>query len=142
MRLAVQLAGRCPPAPAAYSVGAVIVDDQGTEIARGYSRETGPAVHAEELALARSAGDPRLRGATLYSTMEPCSQRRSGPRTCTELILAAGIPRIVIAWREPPLFVPDCQGAELLSAAGLTVTELPGFEQAARAANAHLPIPG
>jgi pyrimidine deaminase RibD-like protein len=140
MRLAVSLAWRCPPSDTAFSVGAVIVDADGAELSRGFSREGGdPEVHAEEAALGKlSPGDPRLAGATIYSTLEPCSQRKSRPRTCTELIIAAGLRRVVIAWREPALFVADCQGYELLSGAGLTVAELPEFATAAAAPNRHL----
>ena len=140
MRLAVSLAWRCPPSDTAFSVGAVIVDADGAELSRGFSREGGdPLVHAEESALGKlSPGDPRLAGATIYSTLEPCSQRKSRPRTCTELIIAAGLRRVVIAWREPALFVADCQGYELLSGAGLTVAELPEFATAAAAPNRHL----
>ena len=140
MRLAVSLAWQCPPSDTAFSVGAVIVDADGAELSRGFSREGGdPEVHAEEAALGKlSPGDPRLAGATIYSTLEPCSQRKSRPRTCTELIIAAGLWRVVIAWREPALFVADCQGYELLSRAGLTVAELPEFATAAAAPNRHL----
>jgi pyrimidine deaminase RibD-like protein len=142
MRIAVELAWLCPPSEAAYSVGAVIVGADGTEMSRGYSREGGdPVVHAEESALGKlAAGDPRLAGATIYSTLEPCSQRKSRPRSCTQLIIAAGIRRVVIAWREPSLFVADCQGAQLLAQAGLDVTELPSFAAQAAAPNRHLNI--
>ena len=125
MELALQLAQCCPPSRTAYSVGTVIVDQDGHELARGYSRETDPYVHAEESALAKVGGDPRLAKATLYSTLEPCSQRTSRPRTCTQLILDSGIPRVVMAGREPSLFVADPQGYELLTAAGVEVLELP-----------------
>ena len=62
MRLAVELAWLCPPSETAYSVGAVIVGADGTEVSRGYSREGGdPLMHAEESALGKlAAGDPRL----------------------------------------------------------------------------------
>lgn len=141
MRLAVELAWRCPPSETAYSVGAVIVAADGAEASRGFSREDDPLVHAEESALRKlAAGDPRLAGATIYSTLEPCSRRKSRPRSCAQLIMASGIRRVVIAWREPPLFVADCQGAELLSRAGLTVDELPGFAEQAAAPNRHLAV--
>jgi len=139
MLLAVELAWRCPPSSAAYSVGAVLADAAGAELSRGFSREGDPVVHAEESALGKlSPGDPRLPGATLYSTLEPCSQRKSRPRTCTQLIIAAGLRRVVIAWREPALFVADCQGLELLAEAGIVVTELPEFAARAAAPNGHL----
>lgn len=139
MNRAIELARKCPPSEGAYSVGAVIVDAEGREIARGYSRESDPQVHAEESALSKlSPSDPRLRTATIYSTLEPCSQRKSRPRSCTDLILAAGIRRVVIAWREPALFVADCQGVELLSQAGVTVSEIPELSAQAMSMNAHL----
>jgi diaminohydroxyphosphoribosylaminopyrimidine deaminase/5-amino-6-(5-phosphoribosylamino)uracil reductase len=141
MSLAIELAGLCPASEGAYSVGSVIVDVTGQEISRGYSREGDPHVHAEESALGKlDADDPRLLTATLYSTLEPCSQRKSRPRTCTQLILAARIPRVVTAWREPALFVADCQGCELLEQAGVTVVEMPEFAEQAMAPNRHLAL--
>src|SRR2546430_10850930 len=88
LRVAVEESRKCPPADGAFSVGAVVVRD-GVELARGYSRETDPAVHAEEAALARLAGTD-LAGATVYSSLEPCGERGSRPRTCTQLIIASG----------------------------------------------------
>lgn len=140
MTAAIELSRLCPPAEGAYSVGAFIVDEHGEEMARGYSRETDPHVHAEESAMAKlGPHDPRLATATLYSTLEPCSQRKSRPLTCTQLILAAGVPRVVIAWREPPLFVGDCVGVETLQEAGVMVTALTDMAAAARSVNDHLP---
>jgi pyrimidine deaminase RibD-like protein len=111
-------------------------DDQ--VIATGYSREGDPHDHAEETALAKmSPDDPRLPSATIYSSLEPCSKRSSHPLTCTQLILAAGIPRVVLAWREPSLFV-DCEGVELLQSAGCEVIEIPDLAAEVRAINAHL----
>jgi diaminohydroxyphosphoribosylaminopyrimidine deaminase/5-amino-6-(5-phosphoribosylamino)uracil reductase len=139
MRVAVELAWRCPPSATAYSVGAVVVGADGTELSRGFSREGDPVAHAEESALGKlSPGDPRLTGATIYSTLEPCTQRKSRPRTCTQLIIAAGLRAVVFAWREPALFVADCQGQELLAEAGLVVIELPDFAARAAAPNGHL----
>jgi pyrimidine deaminase RibD-like protein len=140
MRVAVALAWECPPSQIAFSVGAVVVGADGAELSRGFSREGGdPTVHAEEAALRKLAhGDPGLAGATIYSTLEPCTERKSRPLTCTELIIAAGLARVVIAWREPALFVADCQGVELLSAAGIAVTEMPEFAADAAAPNRHL----
>lgn len=141
LRLAIDLAKLCPPSRTAFSVGAVIVAADGTEISRGHSRENDPHFHAEETALAKLPhGDPRLAGATLYSSLEPCAERRSRPRTCTRLILDAGIPRVVIAWREPDLFVTGCQGTRLLEQAGVQVVEIPDLADEARAANTHLSI--
>lgn len=136
---AVDLAWRCPPSPRAFNVGALIIDADDRELARGWSRDTDEHVHAEESALHRVAPHhPRLPGATIYSSLEPCSVRKSRPASCTQLIIASGIRRVVFAWREPSLLVEDCQGAELLREAGIEVVELPEFAPMVQAANAHL----
>jgi len=143
MRRAGELAARCPESMSAFAVGAVIVGADGLVLAEGYSRDDDPFVHAEESALRKVEGDHRLAAATLYTTLEPCTKRASRPETtCTGLIIAARIPRVVIAWREPDIFV-TCEGIARLTAAGVDVLELPEFAPTARAANAHLyPPPG
>jgi diaminohydroxyphosphoribosylaminopyrimidine deaminase/5-amino-6-(5-phosphoribosylamino)uracil reductase len=130
---AVELSRRCPPSLTAYAVGAIVL--AGSARAVGWSRQHDPQDHAEEVALAALGRDPA--GGTLYSSLEPCSQRRSRPYTCTELILTAGITRVVFALREPPLFA-DCHGAELLARAGVEVVELPELADEVRKINAHL----
>lgn len=141
MQHAIDLTHRCPHTDQAYAVGAVIVDADNNVISWGYSRESHPKIHAEESALAKlDPDDQRLKSATIYTTLEPCSQRASRPLTCTQLILAAGIPRVAVAWREPALFVADCQGVELLREAGVTVDEMPEMASGAQEANAHLSL--
>ncbi len=141
LRWAVELSRLCPPSGSAFSVGAVIVGEDGEVLATGFSREQEDHDHAEEVALRKlhlSLGpDPRLRHATIYSSLVPCGARASRPVTCVGHIVAAGIPRVVFAWREPRLFT-DGEGAEQLRAAGVTVTEVPGLAGRARAVNAHL----
>ena len=141
LRLACELADRCPPSDTAFSVGAVVVAADGTELARGHSREGGdPVVHAEEAALAKvGPADPRLSGATVYSSLEPCARRASRPAPCARLILEAGVRRVVTAWREPDTFVADADGSGLLAAHGATVVVVPEYESAAKAPNGHLP---
>jgi diaminohydroxyphosphoribosylaminopyrimidine deaminase/5-amino-6-(5-phosphoribosylamino)uracil reductase len=139
LRQAIELSRRCPPSDAAFSVGAVLVDAGGAVLATGYSRECDPHDHAEEGALATMAGQPQP-GATIYSSLEPCLRRLSRPRSCCELIVAAGITRVVLAWREPPVFVPG-GGSAWLADHGVLVTEVPELAADARAVNAHL-LPG
>ncbi|GGR69717.1 MULTISPECIES: dihydrofolate reductase family protein [Streptomyces] len=141
LRTACELAALCPPSRTAFSVGAVVVAADGTELARGYSREgDDPVVHAEEAALAKTdPADPRLPGATVYSSLEPCARRASRPAPCAELILRAGVRRVVTAWREPDTFVEAADGTGVLTAAGARVVVLPELEDLAKAPNAHLP---
>jgi 5-amino-6-(5-phosphoribosylamino)uracil reductase len=136
LRQAIELSRCCPPSASAFCVGAVIVAADGDIIATGFSRQHDPHDHAEEGALATvDPGDPRLPGATLYSSLEPCRFRASRPRPCAELIIAAGLRRAVIAWLEPPVFAPG-GGAELLRSSGVTVVEIPELAAEARAVNA------
>jgi pyrimidine deaminase RibD-like protein len=133
---AIDLSKQSAPSPAAFSVGALLVAASGEVIATGYSREVDPIDHAEEIALRRAAG-VELAGATLYSSLEPCLRRASRPDSCAALISAAGVRRVVIAWREPPLFAPG-GGAARLAARGIKVVVLPELAAAAKAVNQHL----
>jgi riboflavin-specific deaminase-like protein len=141
LRWAVELARLCPPSDTAFSVGAVVVAHDGEVLATGFSREQEDHDHAEEVALRKLGPDPRLRHATIYSSLVPCGARASRPLTCVQHIVAAGIPRVVFAWREPRLFT-DGEGAGQLRAAGVAVTEVPVLAERARAVNAHLARPG
>ena len=138
---AISLSRRCPPSPSAYSVGAVLVAADGSVLSTGYSRETAPGDHAEEVALAKvglpAAATPELTAATLYSSLEPCAVRASRPVPCADLIIASGIGRVVIAWTEPPVLAPG-GGASRLRAAGISVVDVPELAAAAREVNAHL----
>ncbi len=135
LREAIGLSRRCPPSASAYCVGAVLVGSDGAVLATGFSRQRDPHDHAEEAALATvDPADPRLPPATLYSSLEPCRFRASRPVPCAELIIAAGLRRVVLAWLEPPVLAPG-GGAELLREAGVTVLEIPELAAAARATN-------
>ena len=138
LRAAIELSRQCPPSDAAFSVGAIIVAADGEIMATGFSREQDPYDHAEEVALGQvDLVDPRLPTATIYSSLVPCGARASRPVTCVQHILAAGIPRVVFAWREPPIFT-EGRGAEQLRAAGITVVEIPELARAASAINARV----
>ncbi|KOU55729.1 5-amino-6-(5-phosphoribosylamino)uracil reductase [Streptomyces sp. MMG1533] len=140
LALACELAAACPPSRTAFSVGAVVVAADGTELARGHSREgEDPVVHAEEAALSKiTPGDARLASATVYSSLEPCARRASRPAPCARLILDAGVRRVVTAWREPDTFVVEADGSGVLEAEGASVVVLPEYEERAKAPNRHL----
>jgi diaminohydroxyphosphoribosylaminopyrimidine deaminase/5-amino-6-(5-phosphoribosylamino)uracil reductase len=106
--------GVCAPNPA---VGALIVND-GVVLGRGWTRPGGRP-HAETEAL-REAG-AAARGATLYSTLEPCSHHGATP-PCAEAIVDSGISRVVYAIGDPdPRVAGD--GDAILIAAGISVTK-------------------
>jgi pyrimidine deaminase RibD-like protein len=136
LNVAIDLSGNSPVSGSAFSVGAVLVSAAGDVIATGYSRETGPHDHAEEVALCRAAG-AELGAAALYSSLEPCLRRASRPISCAELIAASGLRRVVIAWLEPPVFEPG-GGAVWLAARNVAVIELSDLAERAKSPNAHL----
>ena len=117
--------GRVHPNPL---VGAVVVRD-GELIAEGWHAQFGEP-HAEAVALA-AAGE-RARGATLYTTLEPCAHHGKTP-PCAAAIEAAGIARVVYGARDPH---PQARGgADRLARAGVEVVG--GVEaDAVRAQNA------
>jgi pyrimidine deaminase RibD-like protein len=141
MRAAAAEAGKCVPSDAAYSVGAALVSPQGALLALGYSRELPGNTHAEECALikAKALRDGLPAGCTMFTTMEPCSTRLSGKPSCTSLLIAAHIARVVLAVEEPPAFV-ECHGIRELTAAGIRVDHCAdaGVLAAALAANRHI----
>lgn len=131
LRLALTEAKNCIPAPTAYCVGCVIIDPTvHTVLATGYSRELLGNTHAEENALTKlkstdaynSSSSSGLTGLDMYVTMEPCSERLSGNKSCTERILESEklIRRVILGVREPDTFV-KCVGVERLQANGIIV---------------------
>src|SRR6266542_2648269 len=91
LRLAARAAGRTSPNP---MVGTIVVR-AGEIVGEGYHHAAGEP-HAEVNAL-RKAGD-RARGATLYTTLEPCAHQGRTP-PCVDAIAAAGVRRVVDAMR-------------------------------------------
>jgi diaminohydroxyphosphoribosylaminopyrimidine deaminase / 5-amino-6-(5-phosphoribosylamino)uracil reductase len=138
LRDAIECSRNAPPSNGAYSVGCVIVDGRGDVAATGFSRERGAQSHAEQVAIEKATeANADLRGATLYTSLEPCSVRGSGLRSCTVRIVDSHIGRVVFAMREPPVFV-DGRGAEALADAGIEVVELGDEAPAVAQINRHL----
>lgn len=98
------------------SVGCVVVRD-GVIVGEGATAEGGRP-HAEEMALAQ-AGEA-ARGAVVYVTLEPCAKRSAGTTACADLLIAAGVARVVIAANDPHPFAAGA-GVERLRAAGVSV---------------------
>ena len=105
--------GRTAPNP---NVGCVIVKD-GRVVGRGWT-QSGGRPHAEAMALAQAGG--AARGATLYVTLEPCAHRSERGPACADLILEAGVSRVVAAMQDPD---PRTAGGgfERLCSAGIEV---------------------
>ncbi|MEK6322935.1 MAG: tRNA adenosine(34) deaminase TadA [Acidobacteriota bacterium] len=80
-------------------VGAIVVFD-GSVIGRGRNaviKSSDPTAHAEIVALreaARTVGNYRLTGATMYSTIEPCAM-------CAGALVHARVARLVYGAKDP-----------------------------------------
>ena len=116
MRRALELAQRglysTHPNP---RVGAVLARDEEI-VGEGWHERAGEP-HAEPIAI-RAAGD-RARGATAYVTLEPCGHHGRTP-PCVDVLLAAGVRRVVYAVGDPNPRVNGA-GAARLKEAGLKV---------------------
>lgn len=102
-------------------VGCVIVDAHGTLLGRGHTH--GPGEDHAEVAAARDAQarGHSVVGATLYSTLEPCSFHGRTP-ACSRSIAERGIARVVIGMRDPHPRVNGA-GIQILRDAGVEVIE-------------------
>ncbi len=113
LELAERGLGLTSPNPA---VGAVVVV-AGRALGEGFhARAGGPHAEAEALA----AAGRYARDATLYVTLEPCNHAGRTP-PCVDVILSAGIARVVAAVPDPNPKVAG-GGARALAAAGIDVT--------------------
>lgn len=105
--------GHAWPNPA---VGCVIA--RGEEVIATGATAHGGRPHAEEQALAEAG--QRARGAAAFVTLEPCSSRSSGAPSCTDLLIAARIARVVFACEDLSPHASG-RGLERLKDAGVIV---------------------
>ena len=96
-------------------VGALVVND-GEVVGEGWHRACG-GPHAEAFAL-EAAGE-RARGATLYSSLEPCPHEGRQP-PCVTRIVRAGVARVVVGVIDPDPQVSG-EGIAALRRAGVEV---------------------
>ena len=113
-RLGEAARGRSAPNP---NVGCVIVKDG--EIAGRGATAPGGRPHAEAVAL-KQAGK-NAKGATLYTTLEPCAHESERGPTCAAIIPAAGIARVVIGIKDPDTRTAG-RGIKMLKKAGIEIT--------------------
>ncbi|MBV9517971.1 MAG: bifunctional diaminohydroxyphosphoribosylaminopyrimidine deaminase/5-amino-6-(5-phosphoribosylamino)uracil reductase RibD [Hyphomicrobiales bacterium] len=101
------------------SVGAIVVDEMGSQpliLGRAVTAPGGRP-HAEALAL--EALGERARGASLFVTLEPCAHQGRTP-PCAEAAIAAGVARVVYGVEDPDPRVSG-MGRDKLRRAGIEV---------------------
>ena len=114
LALAERSRGRTAPNP---NVGCVIVRE-GRVVGHGWT-QAGGRPHAEAMALAEAGANARA--ATAYVTLEPCAHRSPRGPACSDLLIEAGIARVVAALEDPDPRTAG-QGFTRLEAAGIAVT--------------------
>jgi diaminohydroxyphosphoribosylaminopyrimidine deaminase/5-amino-6-(5-phosphoribosylamino)uracil reductase len=122
--------GRTAPNP---NVGCVIVSG-GEIVGRGATQPRGRP-HAEAVALAEAG--KRAKGATLYTSLEPCAHRSERGPACSDLIVAAGLAKVVAALKDPDPRTSG-QGFKRLRAAGIAVKFGTGRKAAAQSMAGYL----
>ena len=101
-------------------VGAIVVDENGSIIGSGYHQKWGEK-HAEVFAIEEALlKNADLSNCSLYVTLEPCSHFGKTP-PCTDLIIAAGIKKVVVGSLDPN---PNVSGFTLLQQKGIEVSLL------------------
>ena len=107
--------GRTAPNP---NVGCIIVAG-GRVGGRGWT-QPGGRPHAEAMALAEAGAEAR--GATVYTTLEPCAHVSARGPACSDLLASAGVARVVVALTDPDPRTAG-EGIARLRAAGIAVDE-------------------
>ncbi len=116
--------GRTAPNP---NVGCVIVKE-GRVVGRGWT-QPGGRPHAEAMALAEAGEEAR--GASAYTTLEPCSHISDRGPACAELLAGAGVAKVVAALADPDSRTAS-RGFEGLRSAGIAVETGVGAAEAER----------
>lgn len=121
----VKISRQCPRSDTAFSVWVIIITADWQEFS-GYSRETWELNHAEEEALYKAISAwASLLGATMYSSLEPCSIRSSKPFSCSQIIIEHWFKKVVFGEYEWIEFVENCTGAEDMKLSGIEVLYIP-----------------
>lgn len=109
----------CEEGRVSPKVGALIARD-GQIVAEAYRGELGKGEHAEYTLLERKLAGVNLEGATLYTTLEPCTIRRDPKLPCAKRIIARKIRKVVIGILDPNRAIQG-EGEQMLLDAGVDV---------------------
>lgn len=125
MRRAINLSRNCvsEKGKASPAVGAVVARD-GAIIAEAYRGEVDKGEHAEYTALERKLAGTDLAGATVYTTLEPCTTRNHPKLPCADRLVERKVAEIVVGMLDPDPRIYS-KGCERLRARGVNVRYFP-----------------
>lgn len=103
-------------------VGAVVVKD-GKVLTKAHRGEN-PKSHAEYIALEEKLSSETLAGATVYTTLEPCTKRNPPKICCAQRLVDRRVARVFIGMLDPNADIRGL-GEQLLSDAGIDTQLFP-----------------
>ncbi len=103
-------------------VGAVVVKD-GKVLSTAHRGEQ-PGNHAEYVALEKKLSDEAVAGATVYTTLEPCTTRTHPKVPCTERLIERRVARVVMGMLDPDVRITG-RGQRKLRTAGIATDFFP-----------------
>jgi diaminohydroxyphosphoribosylaminopyrimidine deaminase / 5-amino-6-(5-phosphoribosylamino)uracil reductase len=101
MKIAVALSANCKPEDPKRTPRLGVVITQGEELVGLAHRGTGndgDDDHAELIAMSRMPDKSRLKGSTVYTTLEPCTHhsRRTTSESCTSLLIREQVGKVYV----------------------------------------------
>ncbi|MGH9521414.1 MAG: hypothetical protein ACRD3E_02645 [Terriglobales bacterium] len=123
MERAIQAARMCKGNPDDPLVGAVAVL-HGKEVGIAYRGQFEAGEHAEYTLLEKHLANLPLVGATIYTTLEPCTNRNPGKIPCVDRLIERKVGRVVIGLLDPNSIIRG-DGHLKLRKAGISVGKFP-----------------
>ncbi len=125
MERCIDLASRTPSAIGRPLVGAMVVSGEGNIIGEGYKKlleGTKFIQHAERTAL--DLADERAKGSYLFTTLEPCLEKKSKAHvfcSCSKLIIDRGIRTVIVGLLDDSPSMKPGSGISYLKERGVNV---------------------